>query len=385
MLNKSQSGEAITAGDFYFPPAGEDWTRLEPEAAGMKEGPLAELTAFARSHESTTWPPAIVNDEGIFDNASITDAAEWNELIGPVKPRGAPNGVILRRGYLVAEWGDTRRADMTFSISKSYLSLLAGLALKDGLIRDLDDTVRSHGLDDGYDAPQNQSITWRHLLHQTSEWEGTLWDKPDLADRNRSISGDNSLKGTHRDLQAPGSYWEYNDVRVNRLSLSLLRLFRRPLPEVLKERILDPIGASDSWEWPAYRNANVEIDGRQMPSVPGGGHWGGGLWINSRDHARVGQLVLNRGSWDGREILPWGILQGLLEPSPVNPGYASLWWLNPGREALPAAPESAVLARGGGANLIVVDAEHELVLVSRWVDSKHWNALYTFIVDSLDG
>ncbi|MCZ6532058.1 MAG: serine hydrolase [SAR324 cluster bacterium] len=382
MLSEKESSSPAT-GAAYFPPSGDSWQKITPEEAGMDSARLMEVADFAEAHESTTWPRTIANEQGIYDNASITDPPQWNELIGPVKPRGAPNGVILRHGRIVAEWGDMRRADMTFSISKSYLSLIAALALQDGLIRDFDDTVRSHGLDDGFDAEQNQAITWRHLLHQTSEWEGTLWGKPDLADRNRSISGDNSLKGTHRDLREPGSFWEYNDVRVNRLSLSLLRLFRRPLPEVLRERIMNPIGASQDWEWPTYRNAVVEIEGRQMPSVPGGGHWGGGLWISSRDHARVGWLVRNGGMWAGRQIIEGPLLARLLEPSPVNPGYASLWWLNPGRSSIPAAPESCVFARGGGANLIVVDPEHDLVLVSRWVDSAHWNTIYEMIMASL--
>ena len=125
LSNSDRSADTIQEAS-YFPPPGDDWARLEPEAAGMKAEPLAALKEFAAKHESTTWPRSIVNEQGIFNNASITDKAEWNELIGPVKPRGGPNGVILRRGYLVAEWGDTGRADMTFSISKSYLSLLAG-------------------------------------------------------------------------------------------------------------------------------------------------------------------------------------------------------------------------------------------------------------------
>ena len=201
MLNPTDHIHFPAGGEGYFAPPGDDWARLEPRQAGMRPEPLAKLAGFAADHETGTWPRSIVNEQGIFDNASITDSAEWNELIGPVKPRGAPNGIILRRGYLVAEWCDTQRGDMTFSISKSYLSLLAGIALKDGLIHDLDDAVRGYGLDDGYDAPQNQSITWQQLLHQTSEWEGTLWGKPDLADRNRSIRGDNSQKGKHRDLR----------------------------------------------------------------------------------------------------------------------------------------------------------------------------------------
>ena len=91
-----------------------------------------------------------------------------------------------------------------------------------------------------------------------------LWDKPDSVDHNRQVGlgNDNSRKGTVRELERPGTRFEYNDVRVNRLALSLLRLLRRPLPEVLREAIMDPIGASDSWAWRGYRNSTVEIDGK---------------------------------------------------------------------------------------------------------------------------
>ena len=120
------------------------------------------------------------------------------------------------------------------------------MALANGLIRSVDDPMRDYALDDGFDAPHNAAITWRHMLHQSSEWEGTLWDKPDLVDRNRQVGvgADHSRKGISRPAST-GTFYEYNDVRVNRLALSLLQVFRRPLPEVLKESIMDPIGASD--------------------------------------------------------------------------------------------------------------------------------------------
>ncbi|MBI4012567.1 MAG: hypothetical protein HY359_09685 [Candidatus Rokubacteria bacterium] len=110
-------------------------------------------------------------------------------------------------------------------------------------------------------------------------------------------TADNSQKGAARALRPPGTFFEYNDVRVNRLRLSLLQvfLFRRPLPEVLRAGVMHPIGASEGWEWPGYRNSWVEIDGRRMQSVPGGEHWGGGLMIGPRDHARLGYLVLRKG------------------------------------------------------------------------------------------
>ena len=110
----------------------------------------------------------------------------------------------------------------------------------------------------------------KDFLQQNSEWEGELFGKPDLIDRNREAGADadNSRKGTHRDLGPPGSFYEYNDVRVNRLSLSLLRVFREPLPRVLEREVMRPIDASDTWRWEGYRNATVDVEGTPMISVP---------------------------------------------------------------------------------------------------------------------
>jgi CubicO group peptidase (beta-lactamase class C family) len=127
----------------------------------------------------------------------------WNKIIGPVRDRGGPSGVILRGGRIVAEWGDIERADMTFSVTKSYVSTCVGLAHDAGLVKDLDAPVRDLVDDGGFDSAQNRSITWNHLLQQTSEWEGTLWGKPDLVDRNRVVGAGTSTpagtaKGTDR-------------------------------------------------------------------------------------------------------------------------------------------------------------------------------------------
>jgi len=187
------------------------------------------------------------------------------------------------------------------------------------------------------------------------------------------VGADNSRKGSHRDLQPPGSFFEYNDVRVNRLSLALLHVFREPLPEVLKREVMDPIGASDTWEWLAYRNANAEIDGRTMPSVPGGAHWGGGIFIATEDHARVGLMVLEDGCWDGRRILPEGYARALRTPSSVYPNYGFLWWLNTGRNQYANAPESSFFALGAGYNVIWLDPELELVAVTRWIEQARIN------------
>ena len=56
------------------------------------------------------------------------------EIKGPTKPRKGPNGLIIKDGYIIGKWGDVSRVDMTFSVTKSYLSTVAGLAYQKGLL-----------------------------------------------------------------------------------------------------------------------------------------------------------------------------------------------------------------------------------------------------------
>src|SRR5262249_57357754 len=130
----------------------------------------------------------------------------------------------------VAEWGEAERVDMSFSIAKTYLATLAGVAVGRGLIRSVDDRVSGCALDDAFTSRQNRDITWRHLLQQTSEWQGTLWGKPDTIDHNRDRRKSelgHSDKGRARPMRPPGTLWEYNDVRVNRVRLSPLQILRQ--------------------------------------------------------------------------------------------------------------------------------------------------------------
>jgi CubicO group peptidase (beta-lactamase class C family) len=298
------------------------------------------------------------------------ESPPWNEILGPVRPRGGPNGLILRGGRIVAEWGNTLQIDQTFSVAKSYLSILAGLAFDRGLIRDVHEPVHRTVDDGGFVGPHNSAITWNHLLQQTSEWEGTLWEKPDLIDRNRRTRGQpgTAKKGTHRDLQPPGGFWEYNDVRVNRLSLALLRLWRRPLPEVFRELVMDPIGASPDWEWRGYRNSTALVDGREIESVAGGSHWGGGVFIHARDQARIGLLMQRGGIWGDKRILSSEWIARCRVPCELNSFYGYLWWLNTERRRYPSAPDGSYYALGAGGNLTWIDPDHDLVAVLRWTD-----------------
>ncbi|MCJ2139455.1 serine hydrolase domain-containing protein [Methylobacterium sp. E-066] len=361
----------MTQGTEPYYPAGT-WGGVDPEAAGFDPTALAGAVAYAEANEST-WPRSLYYPDGRYVGlVEWNERGPWSDIVGPVQPRGGPAGVILKGGRRVAAWGDTRRPDMTFSIAKSYLAVLAGLAHDDGLIPDVDAPVRDSVPDPLLNGSQNGSITWRHLLQQSSEWQGTLFGKSDQVDHFRQIGpgADNRRKGERRALHAPGSYYEYNDVRVNLLAYCLMRLFRCALPEVLRTRIFDPIGASHDWAWHGYDNAWVEIDGARIQSVPGGGHWGGGLFIGSDDHARFGLLIARGGIWAGRRLLSERWIRAMLAPSPTLSNYGYLWWLNRGLTAKPELSATSFSALGAGNNVIWADPDRDLVVVLRWIDKS---------------
>jgi CubicO group peptidase (beta-lactamase class C family) len=334
-------------------------------------GPVA---AYALAHESP-WP----RDIRAHIESGFFEPPPNNAILGPVAARGGPNGLVLRAGKVVARWGDTRQVDMTFSVAKSYLALLTGLAVMDGLLPNLDARMAESIDDGGFEGPHNGAITWRMMLQNCSEWEGSLFGKSDEIDRGRNLNVEGQGNKGVRPLRSPGTYWEYNDVRVNRLSLSLLRLFGRPLPEVFAERIMRPIGASTDWRWHGYETSWVEVNGQRMQSVSGGGHWGGGVFIHAEDQARIGLLALQDGVWAGQRLLPEGWIGQCTTPCALNPQYGYLFWLNTNRAKFASAPAEGFWFSGAGGNTTWVDPTREIVLVSRWLDPAKLDGLLALL------
>jgi len=368
----TQSVRADTQAPASYFPDRFDWQHRKPEEVGMDAARLDEAVKYAIASEN----PA--TKDLALANATTFGANEpFDTPIGPMKPRGSANGLITRHGYIVAEWGDPKRVDMTFSVTKTFLTSVVGLAWQRGLIPDVDDKAADYmppGVD-LFEAPHNQKIKWEHLLRQTSDWQGTLWGKPDWADRPE---GEKPADWPNRKLWEPGTHYKYNDVRINVLALAALQVWRRPLQEVLREEVMEPIGASSTWRWYGYENSWVEIDGQRMQSVTGGGHWGGGMFINAYDMGRFGYLFLRRGKWNGRVIVSEKWIQMARTPGPANQEYGfANWFLNTGRKPLPAAPESAVYFLGNGNNVIYIDWDNDIVAVVRWI--RGGDALNEFV------
>ncbi len=366
----------------YFPPSGT-WAHQTPQQLGLNADSLRAVVDFA-----------IKNEAKEPRNMEISQALSFGkepfgEGIGPFAERGDPTGVIIYKGYIVAEWGEPLRVDMTHSVTKSFLSTVVGLAVEKGLIKSVQDSVYKYvppievynptqinrpAEDLGkpqmlypFASPHNKKLTWDVMLRQTSDWEGTLWGKPDWADRPQG----NASEWINRKRNEPGTVWKYNDTRVNALALAATNVWRQPLPKVLKEYIMDPIGASTTWRWYGYRNSWIVLDGQAVQSVSGGGHYGGGMFINAYDMARFGLLTLHRGNWNGKQLIAESWVKQALTPTTANTGYGYMnWFLNTDKRLLPHAPASAFVHIGNGNNIIYVDPEHDLVMVVRWIQSQ---------------
>jgi CubicO group peptidase (beta-lactamase class C family) len=391
----------------YVPPAGA-WERRDPAQLGLDGAAVRAAVDHALASESPGPRDLLENHRRSFGREP------HGEAIGPFRDRGDPAGLIIRGGYIAAEWGDIERVDVTFSVTKSFLSATVGLAFDRGLIRDVHDPVRGYmapvvalrgapasgaalvatpptwtgdsvstaGAADAHPGPgvaydafemilpfesaHNRRITWDHLLRQTSDWQGTLWGKPDWADRPRGEVDEWRVRDRHE----PGSVYMYNDVRVNLLALAALNVWRQPLPQVLREHLMDPIGASNTWRWYGYDNSWVVLDGGLVQSVSGGAHWGGGMFISAEDMARFGLLTLRNGAWGERQVLSADWLRLATTPGPAQATYGFMnFFLNTGRRQLPSAPESAFYHLGAGNNVVYVDREHDVVIVARWISN----------------
>ena len=395
LLSASLMAQKTTAlkNKAYFPPP-QYWQHKTPTESGLDSLKIQEAIAFHKENE-------IKNPRSMEQSHYQSFGKEpFGYAIGPFADRGEPTGIIIHKGYIVAEWGEPLRCDITHSVTKSFLSTVVGLAVDKGLINNVNDIVAPYvppielynqpvmrSADDfgkpelltPFETPHNRTITWDNLLRQTSDWEGTLWGKPEWADRPDA----DASKWLNRPRNKPGTTYEYNDVRVNALALAATSIWRKPLPQVLKENIMDAIGASNTWRWTGYRNAWIVLDGQPVQSVSGGGHWGGGMFINALDMARFGLLTLNKGSWNGRQLISEDWIKQSTTPTSCKTDYGFMnYFLNTDKKALPSAPLSSYYHLGNGTNMIYVDSEHDLVMVVRWIDNKALDGMVKRVLEA---
>jgi len=361
----------------YFPERNANWQEKSPATFNLDEKKLNDAVEFAKINEySGSSDLRIAILKGF-------EREPFHQILGPTKKRGGPAGMILKNGYIVQKWGDIKRVDMTFSVTKSFLSTVAGLAVDNNLIESTDDKVSSYIWDGTFAGEHNSKISWKHLLQQNSDWSGELWGVKDWADRPPKEGGLDDWK--YRKLNEPGSVMEYNDVRVNVLAYALTHVWRKPVPVVLKEYLMDRIGASTTWRWYGYDNAWTVIDGIKMKSVTGGGHSGAGIFISTADMARFGLLFLNNGKWNSEHVLSETWIKEATTPSNPNPNYGYMWWLNQkGDRQWKGLSDDIYYAAGFGGNFIVIDKANNLVVITRWLEPSKIGDLMSLIQDAIE-
>jgi len=219
------------------------------------------------------------------------------DAIGILMKKARSNGVLIRNGYLVAEWnyhGANDEKVEVQSITKSVTSMLLGVALKNGMIADIHDLVKDYypGFNVG---PYTDEITFWHLVTNTSGIKATHYAENYVDPENRR----------------PGIASQYHNDHIGELSSVLTYIFKEPLINVLRTRVLSVIGGEADW---GTDDIVIRLpDGRQIPRNAG---YAFSKWT-ARDLARVGWLYVNKGNWNGHQILSPAYVDASLTPLEV--------------------------------------------------------------------
>ncbi len=302
-------GRFAAAQDRY---PGAAWDQLPPAQSGWSEPLLADVQAWSKQIHSTAF-------------------------------------MVVHRGAVVAEWGDTAKRTELASVRKSLLSALIGIAVAERKIS-LDSTLAQLGIDDN--APVltdvEKQATVRMLLEARSGvYHPALYETPAMAKQRPA-------RGSHE----PGTFWYYNNWDFNALGTIYEHATGSGIYDALDRLIARPIGMQD------YRPQ----DGVYFPGAASI-HRAYPIRMSARDLARFALLYLNKGAWAGKQIVPADWVRESTRPYSVQPnsgfGYGYLWWIAPATPGPEGIPVGTFMAWGAGGQHAFVIPARDLVVVNR--------------------
>ncbi|SHE83861.1 hypothetical protein SAMN05444279_109109 [Ruegeria intermedia] len=267
------------------------------------------------------------------------------------------DGQIRFEEYYLGTGPDDRR--ISWSMAKSYLSALFGIVMNEGAIASLDDPVVKY-------APKlkgsaYESATIRNVLNMAS---GVTFDE-DYLDPNSDINRmgrvvalggelDDFAASLKDSFAAPGEVWQYVSIDTHVVGMVIRGATGRSIPDLLTEKIVQPLG--------------LERDGYYVTDGAGVAFVLGGLNFTTRDYARFGQMILQNGLREGRQIVPAEWIKESTWPSaPTEPGkigYGYQWWIPVG------AHEGEFLARGVYGQYMYFDQPRGVLIVATGADRK---------------
>ena len=289
---------------------------------------------------------------------------------------GADETVVIRNGYLVWEGAAADNVHEIYSASKTFTSTVMGLLVTDGVLN-VDDPAVQYLPTLADQFPEYGKVTLRHLATMTAGYDGLTGDGWKHHETDREKHREFVLQYTKpgKPLFAPGTSWKYHDPQVHMLGYILTKISGKSLEETFRERIANPIGMKHfSWSNLGERDGMFFNNPAGTPGINQKGEYQGGVYTNAIDLARYGLLFLNKGNWNGRQILDsrfveeTGSNQVPAEFGSLGGGhYGFYWWTNgaaaDGTRPWPEAPADTYGARGGGRNSIFVIPEWNMVIV----------------------
>jgi CubicO group peptidase (beta-lactamase class C family) len=269
---------------------------------------VVTLVASAARADDSTFPHAEAADVGI-------DPAALGRLKARAEKARSDAVVVVKDGKLVADWtfGKPAGPIEAMSATKSIVNLAVGRLIDQGKIRSLDQPVSDFYPE--WRQGRKRQITIRHLMNHTSGLEnhpqaGEIFASPDFV--QFALTADLS--------DDPGSRFAYNNKAVNLLAGVVRKAAGRRMDVYIGEEIFAPMGIAD-FTW--------SLDGAGNP------HGMAGLQIRAIDLAKIGQMMLDGGTWKGRRLVSeeWVKLSTGQPGQPHDPTCGLLWWLIPGGEA----------------------------------------------------
>ena len=267
------------------------------------------------------------------------------------------DGEIVHEAYYQGTGADDRR--ISWSMAKSFLSALFGILVDEGAIASLDDPTTAYApmLTGGaYDG-----ATVRDVLQMAS---GVIFDE-DYLDYNSDINRmgrvlalggtmDGFAAGLTERFAEPGAQWQYTSIDTHVVGMVARGATGRGVPELMADKLVGPLGLEQS---PLYLT-----DGEGVAFVLGG------LNLTTRDYARFGQMILQNGMWQGKQIVPadWLALSTTTQ-APTQPGkigYGYQWWIPVGARA------GEVMGRGIYGQYLYIDAQAQVVVVVTAADRQ---------------
>jgi CubicO group peptidase (beta-lactamase class C family) len=331
---------------------------------------LAESGCGTPAAGSDHWPVATIDSVGL-SSATLCPMVKW---LSDWKDGNVHSVLVVRHGKLVFEHYFTGSdehlgepvGDVTFgpdirhdarSMTKSVTDLLVGIAIDRGYIKSIGQSVFSFFPQySDLRTLEKDRITLRDLLTMSSGLEWHEFDTPYTSDDNSENKMDNA-KDPYRFalgqavVAPPGRIWNYNSGSTELLGAILHRATGKPLDRLARSLLFEPLGITD-FEW--YKDAQGN------PTAAAG------LRLRPRDYAKIGQLVLQRGAWNGKQIVPTGWIDASTTPQ-INGFlvffYGYQFWL--GRSLVAKHPVDWAAAWGlGGQRVFIVPALDLVVVVT---------------------